>query len=229
MSNFDRRTALTLAATAGCVLPAVAAAEPGGGEEKVTANEDLMREHGVLRRILVLYREAAPRVERAAAGVDAGAIHTAATLFRTFGEQYHEQIEERFVFPQVRKTRGQAASLPDVLLAQHQRGREVTAYIIDATRGGRIGTAAAAPLARAMIGFARMYEAHSAREDTIVFPAFKKALPKAQFDKLGERFEEIERKQFGGDGFDMAIDKVAKAEAALGIADLAGFTPPLPG
>lgn len=236
MDKLDRRAALTLAATLGAagglIMPTLAMgqAKGGGDEEEVTANEDLMREHGVLRRILVLYREVAPNIQRSPAGVDAKAIHTAATLFKAFGEQYHEQmLEEQFVFPAVRKAGGKAASLPDILVAQHARGREITDYIIDATKSGRIGTANAEPLARTMVAFSRMYEVHAAREDTVVFPAFKKSMPKAQFEELGERFEAIERKQFGGDGFDMALDKVMEAEAALGLADLAKFTAPPPG
>lgn len=220
-----------LMVTAACSRGGADGGEKGdkeGGEQEVTANEDLMREHGVLRRILVLYREVAPRIETNA-NVDVAALATAATLFRDFGEQYHEKmLEEQYIFPAVRKSGGQVAALPDILLAQHARGREVTNYILDQTKGGRIGTAQAAPLAKAMVGFSRMYEAHSAREDTIIFPAFKKAFSEEQFKELGEKFEDIEKKQFGGDGFDMAVDKVAQAEQALGIADLATFTPPPP-
>lgn len=237
---FDRRALL---ATGGLVIPALmmtAACSRGGadeggkgekegGEQEVTANEDLMREHGVLRRILILYREVAPRIETDPAKVDVAAVATAATLFRDFGEQYHEKmLEEQYIFPAVRKAGGQVAALPDILLVQHARGREITNYILDQTKGGRIGTAQAAPLAKAMVGFSRMYEAHSAREDTLIFPAFKKAFSESQFKELGEKFEDIEKKQFGGDGFDMAVDKVAQAEQALGIADLATFTPPPP-
>lgn len=95
---------------------------------------------------------------------------------------------------------------------------------------GVLGAADAAPLAIAMTEFRRMYEAHAAREDTVVFPFFKKAISKAQYSELSGKFEEIERQQFGGDGFDMAVDRIGKLEAAFGIADLSGFTaaPPRP-
>ena len=71
-----------------------------------------------------------------------------------------------------------------------------------------------------------MYEPHAAREDTIIFPAFKKALGPKAYDELGDQFEDIERKEFGGDGFDMALDKVANIERALGLDNLAVFTAP---
>jgi hypothetical protein len=42
---------------------------------------------------------------------------------------------------------------------------------------------------------------------------------------LGEQFEKIERQTFGGDGFDIYVEKVAAVEKQLGIYDLAQFTP----
>ena len=41
-----------------------------------------------------------------------------------------------------------------------------------------------------------------------------------------DRFEEIEKREFGGDRFDIALDKVADPERGLGTADLASFTAP---
>jgi hemerythrin-like domain-containing protein len=238
MSDLDRRAALSiaglgLAASTALLLPACARQAESGGEDKtgaekeVTAAEDLMREHGVLRRILILYREAAPLIAADPAKVDAASLGQAAALFRDFGERYHEQmLEEQNIFPRVRKAGGEAAGLVDTLLAQHARGREINDFVTSATRGGRIGTGAAVALSRALAAFSRMYEAHAAREDTIVFPAFKAALGEKEYDELGEQFEEIEKKTFGGDGFDIALAKVARIETALGMSDLAGFTAP---
>jgi hemerythrin-like domain-containing protein len=112
----------------------------------------------------------------------------------------------------------------DTLVAQHARGREITTYIVDRTKSGRIGTADAEPMARTLTGFARMYEPHAAFEDTIVFPAFKKAVGTKAYDELGDQFEDIERKEFGGDGFVMAADQVADIEHRLGTAELGAFT-----
>lgn len=225
--EMDRRA--VLAATAAFGLAASSCRGRGdesskekGKEKEVSANEDLMREHEVLRRILILYREIAPKIT-VGASIDLAAITSAATLFRDFGEQYHEcELEERYIFPELRK--GANANLVDTLLAQHQRGREITAFILDETKSGRIDRAL--ELASAMTAFARMYEAHAAREDTIIFPAFKEALPEGRLDELSETFEDIEHKRFGADGFESAVKQVAEVEAKLGINDLAGFTAP---
>src|SRR3954468_4646122 len=175
----DRRHMLSLTAGIGVASWAgllLAGCGKGGdvGEEAVTANEDLMREHGVLRRILVLYREVAPRIAADPARVDAAALARAAALFRRFGERYHEQLlEEQHIFPRVRGGGADQARLADTLAAQHARGRQITDYVSDRTRTGAIGSGDAAPLSGALLAFARMYEAHAAREDTIIFPAFK--------------------------------------------------------
>lgn len=235
MMHEDRRTALlSLAgvavagtALAGCAKGKQEAGSAKGGEGEVTANEDLMREHGILRRILIIYREVAPKLVANAASVDAAALAAATQLFQRFGERYHEQLlEEQHIFPRVRRAGGEAAGLVDTLLAQHARGREITGYIVDRTKTGRVAVGDAAGLARTLTSFARMYEPHAAREDTIVFPAFKKVVGDKGYDELGDQFEDIERREFGGDGFDMALDQVADLERRLGTADLTAFTAP---
>jgi hemerythrin-like domain-containing protein len=198
--------------------------------EGVSATEDLMREHGVLRRILVVYGEVAPVLRSAPASLDLGALAAAADLFRNFGETYHEGLlEERHIFPAVRKTGGEAGELVATLLAQHQRGREITAFVRAKAASGRVASGDAEPLARALEGFVRMYAAHTAYEDTIVFQAWRKSLSPKQFAEAGEQFEEIEREQFRGDGFDMAVDEITRIEGRLGLHDLSRFTAPMPG
>jgi hemerythrin-like domain-containing protein len=200
-------------------------------DEDVGAVEDLMREHGVIRRILVVYRESAARLRAKPATVPEAALHDAAQLMQTFAENYHEkQLEEVHLFPALKKAGGAAAALIDPLLAQHQRGRELTEYLLSATRG-TFGASNAEPLARALEGFARMYEAHAAQEDTIVFPAWKKSLSKKQLSEMGELFEDIEHKTFGKDGFDDALEKITAIEGTLGLtltAMTAAPPPPLP-
>jgi len=73
-----------------------------------------------------------------------------------------------------------------------------------------------------------MYEHHAAREDTIVFPAWKSNYTNKQLDELGEKFEDIEKKTFGKDGFEDAEKKISRFEEAFGIADISQFTPPPP-
>jgi hemerythrin-like domain-containing protein len=198
-----------------------------GGE--VTATEDLMREHGVLRRALLIYQEVAPKLRSDPPGVAPDALQKAAKLFRAFGEDYHEKkLEEAYIFPAVRQAGGAAAALPDVLTAQHQRGREITDYIIAVTTGAKLGAGNADALAKALETFVLMYENHAAREDTIIFPAWKQTLTAKQLDEMGEKFEEIEEQQFGGDGYEDAVKQIGDIEGLLGLADISQFTAPPP-
>src|SRR5436853_2091900 len=61
--------------------------EAKGGE--VTATEDLMREHGVLRRALIIYSETAVNLRGNPSVINPEALAQTAKLFRAFGEEYH--------------------------------------------------------------------------------------------------------------------------------------------
>lgn len=198
-------------------------------EPEVTATEDLMREHGVIRRALLVYSQLTDQLRKSPGTVDAAALHKTAQLFRTFGEDYHERmLEEQHIFPIVRKTKGEAAKYPDILVAQHQRGREITDYALAVTNSPKISVHHGEPLARALEGFVLMYENHAAREDTIVFPAWKTNFSNKQLDELADQFEDIEHKMFGKDGFEDAERTIRGIEATFGFVDISQFTPPPP-
>jgi hemerythrin-like domain-containing protein len=127
----------------------------------------------------------------------------------------------------VRKAGGPAAAMIDTLLAQHNRGRQITEYILAVTAKG-IGSGDVAPLSSAFDSFELMYANHTAREDTIIFPAWKQALSAHEIDEMGDKFEDIEKQEFGGDGFDDAVRRMDRIEQALGLSDLAKFTAPAP-
>jgi len=236
MIEFDNaRRRLVVAAGAGLVLAGashqiVRAAEKHDDDEKeVGAVEDLMREHGVIRRAILVYRDMAGKLRAKPASLDPELLHRTATMFRAFGEDYHEKkLEETHIFPTIKKAGGPAAAYVDVLIAQHQRGRELTDYILAVVAKGAIATGDAETLARALDSVELMYEHHAAREDTIVFPAWKDALSAHQLDEMGEKFEEIEHQEFGKDGFEDAVAQIAQIEGALGMADIAQFTAPPP-
>src|SRR6266516_2283965 len=97
-------------------------------EEEVGAAEDLMREHGVLNRILLIYEEGLRRI-RAKEEVTPDVFHKPATLVRKFVEDYHEKLEEKFIFPEFEKAK-KLADLVKVLKEQHEAGRKVTDVIL---------------------------------------------------------------------------------------------------
>lgn len=205
---------------------------PKTGEEEtieVTATEDLMREHGILRRALLVYQESAVKLRQDAASVPPDALEKVANLFRVFGEDYHEKkLEEVFIFPTVQKSPGLAASYVDALLQQHARGREITDYVLAITKADKIASNSVEPLAKVLESFVRMYEHHAAIEDTVIFPAWKSATGQSELDDLGEKFEEIEQEQFGDDGYETALKRMEEIENSLGLSNLEMFTAPAP-
>lgn len=55
-----------------------------GDAEDVSATEDLMREHGVLRRALIVYAESASLLRSKPESIDPSALVDAARMFRSF-------------------------------------------------------------------------------------------------------------------------------------------------
>jgi hemerythrin-like domain-containing protein len=187
--------------------------------EDVSTNEDLMREHGVLNRILLIYDEALRRIQ-GKEKFDPGVLAKSAGLIKSFIEDYHEKLEEDHIFPRFEQSGNKLTELTVNLRAQHAVGRRLTEKIIAASKSGDTQA-----LSSAMTAFNRMYRPHEAREDTVLFPALHSVVSKHEYDAMGEEFERIERKTFGGDGFDMAVDQVAELEKQFDIYDISKFTP----
>jgi hemerythrin-like domain-containing protein len=194
-------------------------------EEEVSPVEDLMREHGVLKRILLVYEEAERELLSSGADVSPDAIHQSASLIRTFIEDYHEKLEENHLFPRYRKA-NTLVDLVDVLTTQHQAGRRLTEHVLQlATNRALKDEANRKQLAMMLRQFVRMYAPHEAREDTVLFPALRRIVTPNEYDALGEDFERKEHDLFGEGGFEKIVEKVATIEKKLGIYDLAKFTP----
>lgn len=192
-------------------------------EKKVSPPEDLMQEHGVLKRLLLIYDACRSHlINKESFPIEA--VENSANIIKTFIEDYHERQEEDYLFPRFKKA-NQLTDLVDILLQQHQAGRRVTAEIMQIS--GRINRTDAENdrLNHLLLSFTTMYNPHEAREDTVLFPAFRKLVSQHEYDSLGEDFEKNEHTLFGEDGFDMMVDKVANIEKSLGIYDLSQFTP----
>jgi hemerythrin-like domain-containing protein len=228
----DRRRFLAATAALGLagLTPAPARADDkpakkkGEPDEEVGAAEDLMREHGVLNRILLIYEEGLRRL-RAKEDIPPDAFHKPATLVRTFVEDYHERLEEKFIFPEFERAK-KLADLVKVLKEQHQAGRRVTDVVLRNATADMFGKAdARQEVIRACEAFIRMYRPHEAREDTVLFPALHKLLTPKRLAELGEQFEKEEDRLFGDEGFEKTVEQVAGIEKQLGILDLSQFTP----
>lgn len=228
--TFFRTTGLLLGSTLiGCV--SIARAEPRlpslqkRAEEDVSPAEDLMREHGVLKRVLLLYDEIADRLVTRRTDASPETLSAAAEIIRTFIENYHEKLEEEYLFPRFEKA-GKLVDLVSVLRTQHRRGRDLTDQILkDATIRTIQDDSGSERLVRRLRQFIRMYNPHEAREDTVLFPAIRTIVSPNEYDSLGEDFERKEHQLFGEEGFERFVEKVAELEKSMGTYDLSLFTP----
>ena len=229
--RIERRSILKAGVVSLAGLPTLASAasqeknpdkiEPAAG---VTAPEDLMKEHGVLNRCLLIYEEAIRRLWNKGEVTPEVFNHTA-DLIRSFVEEYHERNEEKYIFP-VFEEHKKLVDLVQTLKIQHKAGREATARILRLSRHDQFRLQDnRSPLVASCQSFIRMYRPHKSREDTVLFPALRTLLTPRQVQALGDKMEENEHKVLGDKGFEKSVDKVASIEKTLGIYDLAQFTP----
>jgi hemerythrin-like domain-containing protein len=229
--RIGRRSMLTVGAGLLAGLPVLAS--PASQEKNpdtidpdagVTAPEDLMKEHGVLNRCLLIYEEAIRRL-RNKEEVSPEVFNHTAELIRSFVEEYHERNEEKYIFP-VFEEHKKLVDLVRTLKTQHKAGRDVTARILRLSTPDQFRSQDnRTQLMNSCQSFIRMYRPHESREDTVLFPALRTLLTPRQVEALGDKMEEDEHKVLGDEGFEKSVDKVASIEKAIGIYDIVQFTP----
>lgn len=193
-------------------------------DEDVPPTEDLMREHGVLRRILLIYEEVIHRIKHHK-DIPVSALTRAVDIIRSFIEEYHERSEENYIFPLFEK-KGIELKLVKTLRIQHERGRNLTNQLKEMlTAGHCYKPRHKRTIQKLLRGFIAMYRPHAAREDTVLFPLVRTLMSEEEFKKLGDMFEESEHKLFGKEGFEGIVKEVSAIEEELGIASLEQFTP----
>lgn len=211
------------------VAPAFADERPQGkgtkaaAESPVPPTEDLMREHGVLRRILFIWEAGGRRIGQGE-DIDARVFIQTAQAMRDFIHDYHEKLEEEHLFPIFKKA-GRMVQLVDTLLRQHAAGRKLTERILHLAPTARSNSDQRGAMVEAMQASILLYRPHAAREDTDLFPTLRHLVTPNQFDALGETFEKEENSKFGSDGFEKVTKAIEQVEKKIGIHDLNQFTP----
>jgi hemerythrin-like domain-containing protein len=169
---------------------------------------DLTREHGLLNRLLLIYDHFLET------GQTLLAVEEVAKIIRLFIEDYHEQNEEKYIFPLVVSLGyPETTKMVNELIEQHNQGRVLTDQIMDPRSSEQ-------QVEEAVRRFTRMYRAHESREDTEVFELFRKHATPQQTSRIGRYFEESEYDVLGRGGFEALVDKVIRIEKDLGINEL---------
>ncbi len=186
-----------------------------GAVDVSSPTEDLMHEHGVLRRILAIY-------EHSLTGFSSVEIlRTATEILRDFLGGFHEKMEEKYIFPHFAGTA--LASEVQTLIEQHRVGGALVAEFL-----ANLSEDASAREIRVLQQLIRMYTPHAAYEDTVLFPAFKKSTTSVKKQQLGDIFERAEEDKFGSDGFKQFVETLDKLEKDLGTSGLTQYTGRLP-
>lgn len=193
-------------------------------QEEVAPNEDLMREHGILNRLLLIYQEISRRIDNRES-FPINSLSESVNIVRSFLEDYHEKLEEDFIFPVFEKA-GKQVELVKTLREQHNAGRNLTDYILKHSKEDFLKD----DIQRILLSdylklYVRMFRPHEAREDTVLFPEFKQLISKDEYNRLGDVFEDKEHQLFGEEGFENTVKKVSEIEKQLGIYNLSQFTP----
>lgn len=191
-------------------------------EGGITATERLMRDSGLLLRVMAIYEAGARRLG-GGEDIEPAIFTQAAEVMRDFVHAYHEKQEEEQVFARFKKA-GRMVELVDVMQAQHKAGEKLTTQILDlapksATKNERQA------MIDAMQASMVLYRPHVARELTDVWPTLRTLVTPNEFDELSAQLEQNETEKLGKDGFDKMAKKVEALEKRIGINDLSTFTP----
>jgi hemerythrin-like domain-containing protein len=196
-------------------------------EIEITPTEDLMREHGILKRLLLIYDDAEKRLlgyKPFQPQLIYPVIYQTATIARNFIENYHQELEEKYLFTRFLKEQIQV-DLVRTLQEQHDAAIKLTTFILQSASQGDQYMQSRQNTAHLLSLYKQMYEPHEAREDTVLFPAFLEIVTPEELQTLGEKFEKIEETMFGKNGYKKILNQVEQLEKALGIYELSQFTP----
>jgi hemerythrin-like domain-containing protein len=192
----------------------------------IPATEELMREHGVLRRIMLVYDDLGRRLTQ---GVEFPfhAMTEANNLVRRYMQDHHEINEQFQVFNRFSQA-GKMVELVAILYQQHLAGRKLLDKIkMLSTEETLKDPSERAKVAEFLTTFNQLYRHHAAWEDTVLFPAFRSVTSPQDFAAVGETFEKQEQKLFGQEGYEKIVGQVAELEKVLGIHDLQNYIPKL--
>lgn len=188
-----------------------------------TAVEDLAGEHGIVERLLLIYEEMLRRL-KADEAFDAHDLFLTADMMHRFVEQYHEKVEEEYVFPVFEKAH-KSERLTAELRKQHEAGRAITVKVLELARNAVWDKKQKRILKKLLSQFVTMYRVHISREDTDIFPQFRKMVSKAEYERLSEQFDDLEEELFGKHAYKKFLEQIEAIEKRLAIFDIADVTP----
>jgi hemerythrin-like domain-containing protein len=225
MQNSQSRRQILLACATGMLASANGKADAFsiGKSIQIQAGEDLMQEHGILGRTLLIYEELADLFEHDKPDPQ-DCLPGATEIIIKYVQGQHERVEELLIFPALTK----ANALPDlvsVLVTQHKVGHELTNTIKKKTEQGSHKTKQGRlDLANLLKMFSTMFRPHMLREDTVIFPRLHEIMNEAQYEELSTKVQSLESNMVNSTDLGSILRQLEGIEGALGIHNLAKFT-----
>lgn len=193
-------------------------------EVRYSPIEDLMEEHSILRRALLIYEECIRRMT-IGEDFDPDLLIEATNVIKVIIIYHHALLEHEYIFPRFREA-DKYVEMCDILTEQHGAADGQEQIILQhANRESIANPETREILINAMRKSIRVFRPHVNTEDTEMFPEFKTVVTAHEFYELGKKFKEIEYQKWGENGHRQMVDKIIHVEKALGINDLGSFTP----
>ncbi len=189
----------------------------------MTPVEDLTSQHALVDRVLLVYQMATAK-EAGMTPPPAKVLATAAGMIRSMVDEFHVRLEEDYIFPLFQKA-GKLTDLVSTLRQQHVAGKTLNDTILQMAGGATAGGASAQALAPHLMAYTRMIQAHTAYEETMLYPQIRGITSDADYDRLQKTMQDMDRQKLGPEGFVGMVAKVAELEKSAGITSLAQFTP----
>ncbi len=223
----DRRGLLGLGMASGLALAAAVGPALAQDKKKPDAAagmppEQLMRGHGVMARVLLVYEGGLRRLGQGE-DIDPAVFARAAEIAKAFIHGHQEKMEDELVFARF-KSAGRMVELVGVLASQHAAAARLTDKILAAAPQARNKEPREA-MGRDVQALIAMYRPHMAREATDVFPTLRHLVNAEEYQEIADEMVKRERQAFGADGFEKVAKQVAEVEGVIGIQDIGVFTP----
>ncbi len=208
---------------AGCAarVPMMASAKPEDywcvarqtPQPELSPVEHLMREHGLYERVLLIYEEAARRLDRGQELPDQ-IVPAAAHMVQRYLEEYHQDAEDKLVFVRFERAIDHVG-LVRTLRGEHETARSITNDVLALAVAPPQDGVERARIAERLRRYVKLMRPHLAREDTELFPALHKLITAAESRALLELLEQRERDKFGDQGFANLVADIEVLEKKL--------------
>ena len=176
--------------------------------------EDLTAEHdGILLMLDVLERMS----ERITAGESVPTDHVKQVLdfLQVFADKCHHGKEELLLFPAMEEAGVPKEGGPlAVMLSEHGRGRQFIGEmnsLVNSYEKGESG--ALLVFTTPALQYVDLLRSHIWKENNVLFPMAKKAVPADKLKLIGEQFDRFEKEEIGQgthEAFHEMIDKLSK-------------------